>query len=90
MDTWTGEAREAGEIDGALVRNPQVFYDESQGTIRMESQRFIYGNIAGLITEEIARVEIVQYLMAKNTRWTEAIFETIDWNSIGSYVSKMS
>ena len=58
--------------------------------VKYASQRFIYGDIAGVITEEISKIGLITYLLEKNPRWNEAIFQTIDWESIGSCMTKMS
>ena len=66
VDAWAGEAREAGQHTVDSVRNPQIFYDESQIMVRAPSQRFIYGDISGVVTEEISEVELLTYLMDTN------------------------
>ena len=52
--------------------------------------RFIYGDIVGLITEDISQVKLIKYLMGKNSQWNEFIFQTIHWNSVGCCMKKMS
>ena len=58
--------------------------------VHMASSRLIYGDIAGVMTEDISQVGLDKYLRGKNPRWTTCIFQTIDWDSIGSCMSKMS
>ena len=68
IDKWAGDAREAGGNAMESVRNPQIFYDESQVIIRMASMCFIYGDITGIITEDISQVGLFKYLVGGNSR----------------------
>ena len=54
VDVWVGAEREVGKTGEESVRNPQFFYDESQSIVKIASQRFIYGDITGMVTEEIS------------------------------------
>ena len=58
--------------------------------VKYASQRFIYGDIAGVVTEEISKAGIITYLMEKNPWWNDAIFHTIDWESVGLCMKKMT
>ena len=66
MDEWAGAARETGQASEESVRNPQFFYDESQIMVQSSYKSLIYGDIAGMVTEEISQVGLIAYLMEKN------------------------
>ena len=58
--------------------------------VRTASQRLIYRDIAGIVTKDISKKGLITYLMKKNPRWTEVIFHTIDWDSMGSCMKKIT
>lgn len=90
VDVWASTARKVGQIGVESVRSPQFFYDERQIMVKTTSQRFIYGNITGIFIDKISQVGLIAYLREKNPRWTDVIFHTIDWDSIGSCTKNMA
>ena len=58
--------------------------------VKTAASLLTYGNIKLRITEEILQEGIIKYLMGKNPHWTEEIFETVDWEAVGTYMRTIS
>ena len=71
------------------TRNPQVWYEESQVIVKLKDHGMIYGDVAQHTTFFITKDKPVEYLMSKNKHWTRDIYNTIDWEAMGSVLRKM-
>ena len=71
------------------TRNPQVWYEESQGMVKLKDNVMIYGDIAQRTAFFITKDKLVECLMSKNKHWTRDIYNTIDWEAMGSALRKM-
>ena len=50
---------------------------------------FINGRVEDVVTADINKEKMLKYLGEKNMHWNEAIFESIDWDAIGTCMKKM-
>ena len=66
----------------------QLWHEESQVMVRLDSGRMFYGYVSGQLTNEISKGELIQYLMSKNLQWDTDIFNMIDWKGVGSTLGK--
>ena len=83
MDKWAEKAR------SGMDTPPQLWHEESQVMIRLNSGRLLYGDIAGQMKHEISKRGLVQHLMSKNQHWDDKIFNMIAWKGMESALGKM-
>ena len=58
--------------------------------VKLQNDRFIYGDICRWVTEEINQDNILKYMFGKNRHWNQAIFDSIDWKAMESCMQKMA
>ena len=89
MDKYAEKTREAVIGTDKSTRNPQVWYEESQVIVKLKDHGMIYGDVAQHTTFFITKDKPVEYLMSKNKHWTRDIYDTVDWEAMGSVLRKM-
>ena len=57
--------------------------------VKSKDSRYIYGDIKGKVTNDITKIGIIEYIMGKNSHWTEEVFNIVDWVGIGVYMGKI-
>ena len=75
MDKWAEKIRETVVGVDIHIRNPQMWYEDSQIIVTLKDSEMIYGDIEKRTTFYINKDKMVEYLMSKNDHWNKKIFK---------------
>ena len=75
--------------DLPAVRNPQVWYEESQVMVKLQDSRFVYRDIRKQVNSYISKVGFIKYIMGKNPHWNESMFHMVDWTGMKACMGKL-
>ena len=85
VDGWAGIAR--AQHRGVYS---QHLYPESEVMVQRANKCFINGRVGDVVTTDINKEKMLKFLWGKNMHWNEAIFDSIDWDAIGTCMKKMA